>query len=231
MKLGLAIKEMKKGGYDYSLKILNILVQFMSPILLLLFNIMFFVSYPVTLATSLLCALPKKGNLALPANYRGIQMLPALSALYDRIITLRLQVWSLVSYVQSAFQKGKSTILPLFTIRLLTAIAKCTGTTLYIGFFDLEKAFDKVSRYLLLKKLIDRGIGNCMLQALKRIYCSTYCIVGSAADASEAFRTYSGIRQGAPSSVLLFIYFMDELVSYLQLHCIEEPLIGIIHCL
>ena len=189
-----AMKEMKKGGYDYSLNILRILVQFMSPILLLLFNIMFFVSYPITLATSLLCALPKKGNLLLPANYRGIQMLAALSSLYDRIITLRLQIWSGVSYVQSAFQKGKSTILPLFTIRLLTAIAKCTGTTLYIGFFDLEKAFDKVSRHLLLKKLIDRGIGNCMLQALKRIYCFTSCIIGSAANASDAFRTHSGIR-------------------------------------
>ena len=226
-----AMKEMKKGGYDYSLNILRILVKFMSPILLLLFNIMFFVSYPAILATSLLCALPKKGNLSLPANYRGIQMLAALSALYDRIITLRLQVWSGVSYVQSAFQKGKSTILPLFTIRLLTAIAKCTGTTLYIGFFDLEKAFDKVSRHLLLKKLIDRGIGNCMLHALKRIYCFTSCVIGSAANASDAFRTHSGIRQGAPSSVLLFIFFMDELVSRLQQHCIVEPLIGTMHCL
>ena len=226
-----AMKEMKKGGYDYSLNILRILIQFMSPMLLLLFNIMFFVAYPVTLATSLLCALPKKGNLSLPANYRGIQMLAALSALYDRIIMLRLQAWSGVSYVQSAFQKGKSTILPLFTIRLLTAIAKCTGTTLYIGFFDLEKAFDKVSRHLLLKKLIDRGIGNCMLQALKRIYCFTSCIIGSAANASDAFRTYSGIRQGAPSSVLLFIFFMDELVSYLQERCVVEPLISTMHCL
>ena len=226
-----AMKEMKKGGYDYNLNILRILVQFMSPIVLLLFNIMFFVSYPVTLATSLLCALPKKGNLSLPANYRGIQILAAFSSLYDRIITLRLQIWSGVSYVQSAFQKGKSTILPLFTIRLLTAIAKCTGTTLYIGFFDLEKAFDKVSRHLLLKKLIDRGIGNCMLQALKRIYCFTSCIIGSAANASDAFRTHSGIRQGAPSSVLLFIFFMDELVSHLQQHCIEEPLIRTMHCL
>ena len=226
-----AMKEMKKGGYDYSLSILRLLVNYMSPILLLLFNIMFYVSYPATLATSLLCALPKKGNLSLPVNYRGIQMLAALSALYDRIITLRLQIWSGVSYVQSAFQKGKSTILPLFTIRLLTAIAKCTGTTLYIGFFDLEKAFDKVSRHLLLKKLIDRGIGNCMLQALKRVYCFTSCIIGAASNASDEFRTYSGIRQGAPSSVLLFIFFMDELVAHLQHHCIEEPLIKTMHCL
>ena len=141
----------------------------MAPMLILFFNIMFYIAYPVSLARSLLSALPKKGNLSLPVNYRGIQMLPALSTLYDRILTIRLRGWCLINYSESAFQKGKSTILPLFTIRLLTAIAKCTGVTLYIGFFDLEKAFDKVSRHLLLKKLIDRGIGNCMLHALKRI--------------------------------------------------------------
>jgi hypothetical protein len=86
-EMDVAMKEMKKGGYDYSLNILRILVSKMSPLLLLFFNIMFFVSYPVSLARSLLSALPKKGNLSLPANFRGIQMLGALSALYDRIIT------------------------------------------------------------------------------------------------------------------------------------------------
>ena len=139
---------------------------------------------------------------ALPVNFRGIQMLAALSALYDRVITIRLRAWTVVSYVQSVFQKGKSTILPLFTLRLLIEIAKYNGTTLYIAFFDLEKAFDKVSRYLMLKKLIDRGIGNCMLQALKRVYSFTTCVIGSAANASNEFGTYSGIRQGASSLVL-----------------------------
>ena len=228
-----ALKEMKKGGYDYSLSILKILTQMMSPMLLLFFNIMFFIAYPVTLAKSLLSALPKKGNLSLPVNYRGIQMLAALSSLYDRIISIRLRSWcvGLVSYVQTAFQKGKSTVHQLFTIRLLVEIAKRTNTTIYIGFFDLEKAFDKVSRVLLLKKLIQLGIGNCMLQALKRIYLYTTCIIGNASDASDEFRTYSGIRQGAPSSVLLFILFMDELISFLQRHCVEEPILNTMHCM
>ena len=169
-----ADREMKRGGYDYSLDILKVLVRFMSPLLLLFFNIMFYVAYPITLARSLLSALPKKGNLSLPANFRGIQMLTALSALYDRIITIRLRKWSrlnnIVNFLQSAFQKGKSTIHQIFTLRIIVEIAKQTNTTIYIGFFDLAKVFDKVSRVLLLKNLIEQGIGNCMLQALKRIY-------------------------------------------------------------
>ena len=142
-----AMNEMKKGGFDYGLNILKILMQLMSPILVLLFNIMFYVEYPATLARSLLTALPKKGNLSLPTNFRGIQMLAALSALYDRVITIRIRKWcsTAISYVQSAFQKGKSCIHQLFTLRLLIEIAKSSNTTLYIGFFDIAKAFDKVS--------------------------------------------------------------------------------------
>ena len=116
-----------------------------SPILLLLFNIMFYVEYPVSLAKSLLVALPKKGNLLLAVNYRGIQMLAALGALFDRIIANRLHRWAGVNHEQSAFQKGKSTIHQLLTLRLLIETAKLTNKTLDIGFFDLEKAFDKVS--------------------------------------------------------------------------------------
>ena len=55
-----AMKNMKKGGFDYGVNVLQVLVQIMSPLLLLLFNIMFYVSYPVSLAKSLLIALRKK---------------------------------------------------------------------------------------------------------------------------------------------------------------------------
>ena len=83
----------------------------------------------------------------------------------------------------------------------------------------------------MLRNLNEQGIGNCMLQALKRIYLHTLCIIGNASQASDEFRTTSGIRQGAASSVLLFIFFMDGLISFLQLNCIQEPVLNIIHCL
>ena len=98
-----AAKEMKKGGYDYNLDVLRLVVGLMSAVILLFLNIMFYISYPVTLALSIFCALPKKGNLTLPVNFRDIQMLAALSALYNRVITIRLRAWTVVSYVQSAF--------------------------------------------------------------------------------------------------------------------------------
>ena len=119
----------------------------------------------------------------------------------------------------------------LFTIRLLIEISKKTNTCLYIGLFDLEKAFDKVSRYQLLKILVFKGIENCLLQVLKRLYLRTFCILSYGQDFSHKFRTFSGIRQGAASSVLLFIAFIDDLIDYLKEHCYTEPILGNLHCL
>ena len=158
-------------------------------------------------------------------------MIPALAVLFDRIVTRRLYPWIGVHDEQTAFQKLKSAIHHIFTIRLLTEIAKRTNTTLYIGFFDLEKAFDKVSRYKLLKKLVGMGIGYCMLEALKKLYLCTYCILSFGKEVSNKFRTFSGIRQGASSSTLLFIAFIDGLVDYLKERCPAEPMLEVLHCL
>ena len=225
-----ALKDMKNGGFDHKVDLFRIIVKTLSPLILLLMNILFFVAYPKSLATSLLTAIPKKLNAVIP-HFRGIQMMKALGVLYDRIITNRLEKWIKVNDVQSAFQKLRSTLHQIFTIRLLIEIAKKTDTTLYIAMFDLEKAFDKVSRFKLLMKLAQLGVGNVMLQALKRLYMNTYCILSYGREFSEVFQTFTGIRQGAASSALLFIGFIDDLVKYLEDHCCNEPLIENLHCL
>ena len=226
-----AMEKMKNGGYDHRIEMFRIMVRIMSPLILLILNSLFFVAYPDKMAISLLTAIPKKGDLSLVTNYRGIQMLPALAVLHDRVIANRLTAWIKVHDEQSAFQKKKSTVHQLFTIRLLIELAKKNNFTLYIGLFDLAKAFDKVSRYRMLKKLIAKGIGNCMLQALKRLYSCTYCVLSCGNQCSEKFRTYTGIRQGAASSTLLFIAFIDDLIDYLEERCPHEPFLEILHCL
>ena len=45
------------------------------------------------------------------------------------------------------------------------------------------------------------------------------------------FQTYSGIKQGASSPVILFITFMDEVIDILKEKCVDEPIINNLHCL
>ena len=231
MEIEEAQKDCKKGGYDYRLPTLSILTKHFLPFLLLLFNMMFYVAYPIKLACSLLITIPKSGNLKLPKNFRGIQMLPALGVLYDRVISKRLEKWIYVHDEQTGFQKGKSTLTQIFTIRLIISIALKTKTSLYIGCFDIEKAFDKVSRFILFQKLIKLGIGYSMLCALQTIYTSTSCVLSMNKGYSTKFDTKCGIRQGAPSSSLLFVVFINDLIDYVKERCIPEAIIDTIHTL
>ena len=100
----------------------------------------------------------------------------ALACLYDRIIANRLKLWLPFDINQTAFQKGKSTLIHIFTLRVIIEIAKKKNFTLYIGSMDIEKAFDHVPRSLLLSKLVRMGVGKCMLFALKQIYSYSTCI-------------------------------------------------------
>ena len=132
---------------------------------------------------------------------------------------------------QTGYQKGKSTLHQIFTIRLLIMLTKVTNETLYIGCFDIQKAFDKVPRLLMLQKLIKYGIGYCMLNALKAMYSYTSCVLTLKGKTLRQFQTYCGIRQGAASSALLFILFIDDLIELIRHRCTPESLIDTLHCL
>ena len=70
-----------------------------------------------------------------------------------------------------------------------------------------------------------------MLAALKLLYMPTFCILSFYGQNSDKFETSSGIRQGASSSVFLFIVFINDLILYLKNRCVIEPLIHNLHSL
>ena len=191
----------------------------------------FYIAYLVKLAISILCVIPKKGNLKLLTNYQGIQLQPLIATLYDRILNNRLIIWAKFNPEQSAVQKGKSTLDQIFLLRTLISLARHSKIPLFIDFFDISKAFDKVSRTLLLKSLIKMGIGASMFYAIKSTYSVTKCILKTGVKFSDIFNTHSGIKQGAPSLVTLFLIFMDELITLFHAKCIDENVIGNLHIL
>ena len=67
-----------------------------------------------------------------------------------------------------------------------------------------------------------------MLEALKRVYLFTTCVLSTGEENSDEFRTTPGIRQGASSSIDLF---MDDLIPFLKEKCVDEPIINMMHCL
>ena len=164
-----------------------------APTILYLLNIMFFNGFPLKLCNALLSVLPESRNLLLPKNYRGISMLPLVANLYDRIIANRLMKWVKINPEQTAFQKGKGTVDQIFLLSLIIGLIKDNKMPLFIVFLDLSKAFDKVSRFLLLKISVKMGICNVMLQSLKSLYSTTRCTLKCFGKLSDVLQTYTGI--------------------------------------
>ena len=63
------------------------------------------------------------------------------------------------------------------------------------------------------------------------MYYSTRWVLKGFGKLSKVFNIYTGIKQGASSSVILFIAFMDNVIDTLKEKRINEPLLNDLHCL
>lgn len=116
-------------------------------------------------------------------------------------------------------------------LRILIAAATSSKKTLYIVFLDFSAAFDRVSRRILFKKLVKMGIGATYLSALIAIYSVTENLVFANNEASDKFITNAGIRQGLPSSPLLFIAYINDMITLFRSTFQSEDIINMIHIL
>ena len=217
----------QRKGYNFTNAILRPFKNELLPYVLTIMNIVFFASSTIINAPSLLFAIPKKGNLKLAKNWRGIQLGEYINSWYDRILSNRIKLWMNIDEFQTAYQSGKGCNTQIFTFRTISELAKKNKKALFISYVDLEKAFDKVKRSTMLRVLSDLGIGTTMLKALHNLYSFTRVHLKGV----STFVSTSGIRQGASSSVYIFIIFINGLFKYLRSKFYDSVLYGPIHCL
>ena len=193
---------------------------------LAIFNWIFcFSSYPFTWCHNKLITLFKSGAKLQCGNYRGISIMNTLSKVYDLLITKRLSVWFSIDKCQAGAQKGRGCVEQILSLRLLIDYAKFKEK-LYVLFVDYSKAYDRVPRAKLLEYLKTLGCGRRMLLAIQGMYRCTKNILKSAIVESSI-----GVRQGAPSSCLLFVIYIDKMVKMLKERIGNDGYLGAIHAL
>ena len=78
-------------------------------------------------------------------------------------------------------------------------------------FVDFSQAYDLVPRAILFGVLRRLGCGAVMLAALVAMYSVTQSIIGSVLVTASL-----GVRQGSPTSCLLFIIFVNDLIKMIK---------------
>ena len=97
---------------------------------------------------------------------------------------------------------------------------------LFITFVDFSKAYDVVPRHMLFELLRKLGCGAAMLAMIVAMYSVTKNILGTA-----LITTLIGVRQGSPTSCLLFIIYVNELIKLIKETCEPEGFLSWLHLL
>ena len=192
-----------------------------------LLNKLFFSAvYPQAWVVAKMFTIFKKGNRLLPENYRGITIINCIAKLYDKILCSRLHLWFKPYREQAGSQKGRGCLEQIVTLRLIADYAFRKKIKLYIIFVDFSQAYDKVSRVVLFSILKRLGCGFVMLLALISMYKTTQSIIGTALVTASV-----GVRQGSPTSCLLFVLFVNDMIKLFKERCGPEGFLNWLHLL
>ena len=176
----------------------------------------------------------RKGNRADRNTWRGITLLSVGSKVVARICAARLQRWCVkwLNSYQFGFRAGSGVDdIHQVTRRLLEESAQSVHPhTILFRFFDLEKAYPKVPRHALWKILTLKGCPASFVKVLRTIHDGTHSKVRFQGFVSSVFVPERGLREGCPSSPILFNIFHDSLMEVFRARrhriatqCEQEP--------
>lgn len=178
--------------------------------------------FPEQLKIALIKPLFKKGDPEIMENYRPISLLPAFSKLFELAMCHRLidflNKCKLLNNNQHGFIAGKSTqtaIIFQYTKNILNCLEK--GDISCGICLDLSKAYDCIDPMLLLRKLELYGIRGNALRLFKSYLTGRQQKVKITQDGqtylSSLMENKLGIAQGSIAGPILFVIFLDDLIS------------------
>ena len=154
------------------------------------------------------------------SNYRPITLISCLSKLLTKILANRiaaaLEEAGVIDDTQNGFRRDRCCADNIFSLNALLSLNKSKKRMASLMFVDLQEAYDRVDRGLLLKKMEQMNFPSRLLAYLKDYY-SGDCIITDAAGVRSSKQYQSrGLRQGCNLSSILFLIYVSELGSRLQ---------------
>ena len=122
----------------------------------------------------------------------------------------RTQISITITDNQFGFQKGKSTTDCVFLLHVIISKVLNSGEKLYCAFIDYEKCFDKVDRTFLWQKLLKKTL---VVKAVKSMYATVKLCIKYKNSFSHFFYSQIGLKQGDPSSPILFMLFVNDMID------------------
>jgi len=119
---------------------------------------------------------------------------------------------------QNGFRRNRSCVDHLSVLTSVIESRLALKKSTFAGFVDLSKAYDRVDRDLLWKKLLAYGVNNDnkIMKALKAIYDKVKCNVRIGGLKTPWFDVTVGLKQGCIWSPLLFSMYINDLCTEMK---------------
>ena len=209
--------EALQGGGD---KMLDIIHAFCTEVYTTL-------SPPDQWISNVIIPLPKKGDLSLMTNYRGISLISIAAKVYNRILLDRIRphVDPMLRNNQAGFRPGRSCAQQIHILRRIMEGFKEYQLPLIVTFVDFKKAFDSINRLMMFSILRHYGIPKTLVDAIQVLYTNSSSAVMVDGSLSASFNVTTGVLQGDVLAPFLFIILVDYLLGKAS-----EPDTGVMTC-
>ena len=118
---------------------------------------------------------PKKGDLGLAKNYRGITLTSIAAKIYNALLWNRIvpQIDKILRKNQNGFRRNRSTTSQILTIRRILEGVRAKNLQATLLFVDFTKAFDSIHRGKMEQILLAYGLPEETIAAIMILYRNT----------------------------------------------------------
>ena len=161
--------------------------------------------------------LPKKGDLSLPSNYRGISIAETMSKIYTSILKYRLMgVYEQIApEFCTGFRRGRGRADSIFTAKENLRTRKRYGLESFGIFWDVKKCFDVIPREYIWRSMQVCGIEEKMIRAVKATLDGTTCEM-TVDGVTRTVEMKQGSAQGTSLGPTLCLYFFLPILELWQ---------------
>ena len=124
----------------------------------------------------------------------------------ERIFEYRIRQQIEIDDMQFGFMKGKGTTDAIFMARYMQENFRVKGKKLYLGFVDLEKAFDRVPGEVISWAMRKLRVEEWLVSAVKSMYTGAKTVIRTVDGNGKGFEV-----KGSALSPLLFVIVMEAI--------------------
>lgn len=171
-------------------------------------------------SSMIISLIPKKGSIELVTNTRPLaltgQVYKGFMGMVNERLTDVAEQNGWLGQLQNGFRAGRGTSDNLVILSHVIEHSRTKNKPLYVGFLDLEKAYDSVEWPVLWDTLGRLDIDRGFIEMLRNVYKNSECTIKLGQLTAQGIPIRRGVKQGCKLSPMLFALMMSRLTRMLE---------------